>query len=155
MESIIKIWKTSRNKYLDFLDKYDLEQLNVIPTGFNNNLVWNIGHIIVAQQSLIYKLSNLPMHISNDLLEIYKPGTKPISKTSQAEIDELKNLLTVLVDKTEIDLSNDVFRTFNERMTGTGFHLTSLGDAFEFNNYHEALHLGYMLSIKKFVLSSK
>ncbi|MEO6229219.1 MAG: DinB family protein [Ferruginibacter sp.] len=151
MESLIKTWKTSRNLYLDYFDKYDLEHLNKIPAGFSNNLIWNIGHIIVAQQSLIYKLSNLPIHIPDSLFDTYKPGTKPTSTTAQSEIDELKNLLTSLVEKTETDLSNEIFKTFNGRMTATGFNLTSLMDAFEFNNYHEGLHFGLMMNIRKFV----
>ena len=36
-------------------------------------------------------------------------------------------------------------------MTGTGFHLDALKEALEFNNYHEGLHLGFMINIRKFV----
>ena len=43
MDAIIKAWKTSRNLYLEFFDKYSLEQLNSVPDKFNNNLIWNIG----------------------------------------------------------------------------------------------------------------
>lgn len=63
MNSTFKIWKTSRNLYLDFFEKYTLDQLNKIPEGFNNNLIWNIGHEIVAQQALIYKSSGLEGYI--------------------------------------------------------------------------------------------
>jgi hypothetical protein len=151
MESIFKTWKTSRNLYLEYFEKYTLEQLNKIPHGFNNNLIWNIGHIIVAQQALIYKGSNLNGHISNELFERYKPGTKPTGLTTEIEAKELKALLILLIEKTEIDFYKGKFITYNERMTGTGFHLSSLMDAFEFNNYHEGLHLGFMMSIRKFV----
>ena len=151
MDSVFKTWKTSRSIYLDFFDNYTLEQLNKVPDGFSNNLIWNIGHIIVAQQSLLYKTSNLPMYISEDLFNLYKPGTKPTGVTSQSEINELKALLISLIEKTEADFYNGRFVIFNERMTGTGFHLASLSDAFEFNNYHEGLHLGYMMNIRKFI----
>ncbi|GAA5024025.1 hypothetical protein GCM10011506_07290 [Marivirga lumbricoides] len=151
MESIFKAWKTSRNLYLEYFEKYTLEQLNKIPVGFNNNLIWNIGHIIVAQQALVYKGSNLEGYIPEKLFGLYKPGTKPTGQTTQTEVDELKELLISLIDQTIQDFRNDTFETFNERMTGTGFHLSSLADAFEFNNYHEGLHLGYMMSIRKFV----
>lgn len=87
MDFALKIWKTSRKIYLDLFDKYPLVQLNKIPDGFNNNLIWNIGHIIVAQQSLVYRGSNLPMYISDDLVNLYKPGTTPRGTTSQAEAD--------------------------------------------------------------------
>lgn len=151
MESIFKTWKTNRNLYLACFDKYTLAQLNKIPDGFSNNLIWNIGHIIVAQQALIYKLSDLQGYVSVELFERYKSGTKPTEQASENEVNELKDLLISLIEKTETDFNNGKFLTFNEKMTGTGFHLMTLKDAFEFNNYHEGLHLGMMMNIRKFV----
>lgn len=151
MEAILKAAKTSRQLYDRFFDNYTADQLNKIPEGFNNNLIWNIGHIIVAQQSLVYKSSNLPMHITDELFDRYKPGTRPTGTTSQSEMNELRTLLVSLVDKTAADLSSKQFDTFNERTTVTGFHLASLEDALVFNNYHEGIHLGYMMNIRKFV----
>jgi hypothetical protein len=151
MESIFKTWEKSRELYLNYFDKYTLDQLNKIPNGFNNNLIWNIGHIIVAQQALIYKGSNLNGHISDELFGLYKSGTIPTGQTTEVEAKELKTLLISLIEKTESDVANGKFISYNERKTGTGFHLGSLMDAFEFNNYHEGLHLGYMMCIRKFV----
>lgn len=151
MEAIFKAWSTSRKLYLNVFDSHTLDQLNKIPSGFNNNLIWNIGHIIVAQQALIYKGSSLPMYISDDLLSQYKPGTKPTGTTSETEVAELKELLISLIATTEADFRKGIFTTYTERTAATGFHLASLRDAFEFNNYHEGLHLGYMMSIRKFV----
>ena len=151
MEATLKAWKTSRNLYLKFMDNYTPDQLNKVPEGFSNNLVWNIGHIIVAQQGLVYKGSNLPMYITDDLFDLYKPGSKPTRTITQSEIDELRLLLTGMIEKTEADLASKNFIVYNERTTVTGFHLASLEDALEFNNYHEGLHLGYMMNIRKFV----
>lgn len=151
MNAVFKAWSTSRKLYTKFFDEYTTAQLNLIPKGFSNNLIWNIGHIIVAQQSLIYKGSNLPMNISEELFNSYKPGTKPTGLTSAQEIEELKEWLTSVIQTTEEDYANGKFVTYNERTTATGFNLTSVKDAFEFNNYHEGLHLGYMMSIRKFV----
>jgi hypothetical protein len=72
-----------------FLKGYSLAQLNSIPQGHNNNLIWNIAHIIVVQQMLVYKLSGLPMKISDTLVEKYKKGTKPEQDATQAEVDEI------------------------------------------------------------------
>ena len=151
MEEIITIWKTSREKYAALLEGYSLEQLNRIPEGFSNNLIWNIGHIVVAQQGLVYKGSNLPMHISEALFDKYKSGTKPDGQATEADREELRELIVSLIAKTEEDLANDIFKTYNERTTGTGFHLANLKDALAFNNYHEGIHLGIAMSIRKFV----
>lgn len=151
MESAFKIWETNRKMYLEYFDDYSMEQLNTVPAGFSNNLIWNIGHIIVAQQSLIYRSSGLPGYVSDELFNLYKPSTRPTTVTSQSEIDELKELLISLIEKTKSDFYNGKFVTYNERTTSTGFHLGSLQDAIEFNNYHEGLHLGFMINIRKFV----
>jgi len=151
MDITFKIWRTNRNLYLDFFDKYTVEQLNKIPVGFSNNLIWNIGHIIVAQQGLIYKSSDLQGYLSQELFELYKPGTKPTGKSSENEIKELKELLISLIEKTETDFYKGHFRIYNERTTSTGFHLGSLKEALEYNNYHEGLHFGLMMNIRKFI----
>jgi hypothetical protein len=84
------------------------------------------------------------------LSNLYKPTTKPTGTTSQTEANELKELIISLIAKTEADFQKDIFTTYNERTTATGFHLASIKDAFVFNNYHEVLHFGYMMSIRKF-----
>jgi len=151
MEAVFKAWKAGRKLYLIFFDHCSLDELNKIPNGFNNNLIWNIGHAIVTQQKLIYKGSNLQGYISDELFNKYQSGTKPTVPVSQKEADELKSLLTSQIEQTINDFQKGVFLTYNERTTGIGFHLTSVQDAFECNNFHEGLHLGYMQSIRKFV----
>jgi hypothetical protein len=91
------------------------------------------------------------MYIGEDMVNLYKPGSKPTQNTSKAEVDELKSLLFLLIEKTTSDFNAGKFVSFTERMTGTGFLLSTLNDALEFNNYHEGLHLGIMMSIRKFV----
>ena len=151
MESAFKLWTTNRNLYLDYFDKYSLEQLNTIPKGFSNNLIWNIGHIIVIQQLLVYKASNLPMYVSEKLVEQYKNGTKPTGLTTQIEVDELKSLLISLQEKSKKDFNEGKFISYKEFTTGNGFHMASVKDAIGFNNYHEGTHLGLMINIRKFI----
>ncbi|WP_104382627.1 DinB family protein [Sphingobacterium sp. HMA12] len=151
METVFKTWKTSRKLYLDFFDKYSLDQLNEIPNGFNNNLIWNIGHIIATQHKLIYIGSDLQGYLSDEMFNKYQSGTKPTAPVSQQEADGLRSLLISQIERTINDFENGTFVTYNERTTGIGFHLTSIQDAFECNNFHEGLHLGYAMSIRKFV----
>ncbi len=150
MEALFKTWITGRNLYLHFFERYTLDQLNQIPEGFNNNLIWNIGHIIVSQHRLIYMGSNLPGYISDELLNKYQAGTKPTAHVLPPEAAELKMLLLAQIEPTIKDFEQGIFLTYNERTTGTGFHLSSVADAFECNNYHEALHLGYMRGMSKY-----
>jgi len=151
MEATFRIWETSRGLYQSFLDNYSLEQLNTIPEGMSNNLIWNMGHIIVSQQKLVYALSGLPMHISGSLFEKYQNGSRPVGKTSQIEVAEIKKLLSEIVEKTKADFEAGIFKEFHPYQTKTGFNLGTLKEAMEFNNYHEGIHLGIMMSIKKHI----
>ena len=72
MNAIFELTATSRKMAAPYLEKYTLEQLNTIPEGFSNTIFWNIAHIVVTQQLLVYKLSGLPMQVSDDLVEKYR-----------------------------------------------------------------------------------
>lgn len=149
MQTTLNIWTRSRELYAEFIDGYSLKQLNTIPEGFSNNLIWNIGHIVVAQQGLVYKLSGHQGYLSDAFSKQYMPGSKPNPNTSQTEVDEIRHLLFDLVDKTKTDLEKEIFQSFTPRTVGIGYELKNLMDALEFVNYHEALHLGMMMQIRK------
>lgn len=151
MNSVFEVQKTIREIFLKILDHHSLEQLNKIPTGFNNNLIWNIAHCISSQQVLVYKLSGLPTMVSEEFMAKYKKGTKPEDDVSQAEVDQIRTLLSTTLEQTEKDFANNVFVDYNEYTTSLGFTLKNVEGALGFNNYHEGIHTGIIMSIKKFV----
>ena len=151
MEHTFKVTKTSREIYKKYLEKYTLEQLNKVPQGFNNNLIWNIGHIVVSQQILVYGGSGLPMMVSENLVNRYRRGTRPERDVTTEEVEEIKSLLFTTIAKTEEDYRNNIFTTYNPRISELGFDLSSVEDGITFNSYHEAIHLGIMMELKKFI----
>jgi hypothetical protein len=151
MQQTFEITRTSRKMVAPFLENYTLEQLNKIPDGYSNNLIWNIGHIVVTQQLLVYKLSGLPMMVSDEMVEKYKKGTKPEGIATQTEVDEIKELIFKTLDQTEADYSDKKFSTFQQYPTSPGFILNNAEDAIAFNSFHEGLHIGIMMSLRKFV----
>jgi hypothetical protein len=151
METAFRITETSRKVLLKFLENYSLEKLNTIPEGFSNNLIWNIGHIIVVQQLLVYKLSGLPTMLSDEMIEKYQKGTKPEHNITQEEVDKMKILLFSTIEKTKQDFANNLFQNYIEFTSMSGFTMQSAANAIEFNNYHEAMHTGIMMQIRKFI----
>ncbi len=136
---------------MKILDNHSLEQLNKIPEGFSNNLIWNIAHCISSQQVLIYKLSDLPTKVSEEFINKYRKGTKPEGDVSQEEVDEIRTLLSTTLEQVQQDFSNGIFQNYNEYTTSMGFVLKNVDGALEFNNYHEGIHTGIIMSIRKFV----
>lgn len=151
MNTTFDINLSNRKVLLSFLENNSVEKLNTIPDGFSNNLIWNIGHCIVVQQLLVYKLSGLPLMVSDEMVEKFRKGTKPEETVTQEEINEMKTLLFSTLEQTKLDFSNDIFKTYSEFTSMTGFTMKNAKAAMEFNNYHEGLHLGIMFQIKKFI----
>lgn len=142
---------TTKNRILlqGFIDHHSLKELNTVPEGFSNNIMWNIAHTIVTQQVLVYNLSGLPMLISDELVATYRKGTKVERDVSQAEVDVIRSLLFSTIEQTKKDYNNKFFKTYNSYTTSTDSTITSAEDAIAFNNFHEGIHLGYILALRK------
>lgn len=152
MHFTLEVLPNTRQFFKNYLEKVSLENLNKIPKGFSNNIIWNIGHILVTQQLLAYKLSGLPMMISDALIAKYRKDTKPEGDATQADIDELIPLLTSTIEKAKADYSNGIFKTYQEyTVSTTGNTLTNIEEAFEFILFHEGMHLGYIMALLKAV----
>lgn len=153
MEHTFSITRRSREILLDFLEKYTLEQLNKVPEGFNNNIFWNIAHIVVSQQRIVYALSGVPqeMTVTDEMVSRYMKGTRPERDVTAEEVEEMKKLLFTTLEKTEADYKNGLFNSYKEYTTEVGYTLRSVEEGMEFNNYHEGLHLGSIFGIRKFV----
>lgn len=151
MNSIFEVQKTIREILIKILDSHSLEQLNKIPEGFNNNIIWNVAHCVSAQQSLVYKLSGVPTVVSEDFIVKYRKGTKPEGDVSQQEVDEVRELLSTTLEKTKNDFDSGLFVEYNEYTTSMGFTLRNIQDALNFNNYHEGTHTGIIMTLRKLV----
>lgn len=151
MNSVFQVQKSTREILVKVLENHSLKQLNKIPPGFSNNLIWNVAHCISSQQALVYKLSGLPTVISEEFIAKYRKGTKPEGDVSQAEVDEIKTLLSSTLDQTIKDFENKIFINYNEYTTSLGFTLRNIDDALNVNNCHEGIHAGIIMSIRKFV----
>lgn len=151
MNTTLAITRTNRNILNQILTNHSLTQLNMIPAGHSNNLIWNIAHVVVTQQLLVYKLSGLPMMVSDELVEKYKKGSKPTHDATQVEVDLIQELLLKTIDQTEVDITNNSFANFVEYPTSTGFILKNAKDAMAFNDFHEGIHLGIIMGIRKFI----
>ena len=139
----------NRKLFEAFIENYSLEQLNKVPKGFSNNIIWNIAHTIVTQQLLVYKFSGLPSVLSDEMIETYRKGTKTERDLTQAEVNEVKGLLFSTIEKTKEDYNSKLFKMYNEYTVSTKSTLTNVEEAIDFNNFHEGIHLGYILALKK------
>lgn len=153
MDKVFEVIKASRKALLSLVEGLTTEQMNKIPTGFSNNLAWQMGHLVVSQQILCYKLSNNELIIDPALVDKYRNGSKPEAFISAEEITQIKAYLLDTIDQLEKDLGTDKFANYTPYTISTykGLTLEKIEDAIKFIVSHDGLHYGCSLMMKKFV----
>jgi hypothetical protein len=141
----------TRADILKLLEGLTPEQVYVMPAGFRNNLLWNLGHVLVIQQTLFYEQSGLPLRIPPHYLEMFRKGTHPGQWTMSVNPDEVKAWLKETSRMLRIDMASGIFKSFAPYQTSWGCRLANLPDILAFTAWHESLHFGIMSAMRKLV----
>ncbi|MFT2007163.1 DinB family protein [Pontibacter sp. 13R65] len=151
MENIFTLIKATRHNFLQLIEGLSLEALNKVPDGFNNNVIWNFGHIISTQQVLCYTRSQLEPMVEQHLIGKYRKGTRPEAFVAQEELDLLKQYLYSTLEQTANDFEQGVFTVYDPIKTSMGIEIASAKEAFQAVAMHDGLHLGYAMALRKLV----
>ncbi|MBC7655142.1 MAG: DinB family protein [Oligoflexus sp.] len=109
MKKQFEIHRTTRKTLLAYIEGLSVEQLNRIPAGFTNNIIWNLAHMITTQQGVSYKRGGLSMLIDEATFENFKPGTVPPLFVDDEQINHYKNLFLSTIDDWEKDFNENLF----------------------------------------------
>ncbi|MES2431123.1 MAG: DinB family protein [Bacteroidota bacterium] len=153
MEQQLDLIRQTRNLFIKMVEGLSTEQLNEIPEGMSNNIAWNFGHIVAAQQGLCNGLSGVALHVPSESITDFKKGTKPERQITKEEIDQFKTYMVSNIDALEKDLKANVFTSYQPYTTSYGYPLNNIEDAIRFFAVHDALHLGYAMAIRKNITS--
>jgi hypothetical protein len=139
---------------IDQIEGLSNEQLNRIPKGFNNNIIWNLAHLICAQQGICYLRAGQTAIVPDKYLAPFFTNTKPERILEKQEIVEIKSLFINTIDKLHTDCGKNRFNNYSPSpniFKVYGIEIKDLDDALEFLLYHEGCHIGYILTLKRLV----
>ncbi|RZL40989.1 MAG: DinB family protein, partial [Pedobacter sp.] len=104
MNEVFEFIINSRKAFIKLIDGLTIEQLNKIPDGFNNNIIWNFGHIVVSTQTLCYVRTGVLADASSvKYNEFYRKDTKPTYTVTEEEVAELKAIALDSIEKIKED----------------------------------------------------
>jgi hypothetical protein len=148
MKPVISTLLVNRKSLLTQLEGLTEAQLYAIPAGFNNNIIWNFGHIIVSQQLLTYAIAGAKMHVPSVLVDSFRKATSPANWSNPFNIEELKSLAISSIEQFDIDLDTPIFDGYKPYLTSSGLTLNNIDDAIFYSQLHEGYHAGVIASLK-------
>jgi len=151
MTKQFNINRFSRQVLLAYTQDLSLQQYNTIPKGFKNNIAWNLGHILITQQMLTHGLAGVPFVVDTALVAKFGKGSKCQTNYTLKEIEAVKAAFLTALEVTEKAYKNGTFKNYKTYTTSQGLSLNSIEEGIAFSNYHEGMHMGIIMALKKLV----
>ncbi len=140
---------TAREKIAGFA-RANAAKADVIPAGWNNNIRWHIGHLVVTPRRLTSLMLGEPLSLPEAYNGWFAKGTSP-RDWGTAPVPPLEQLIGEM--RTEME---KVFAEMQPRFamsfpkayeTSVGIMLHSPGDALMMNYMHDGIHLAMLLAL--------
>jgi uncharacterized damage-inducible protein DinB len=135
-----------RSYILGVVNTVTLEQAEVIPAGFKNNIRWNLGHIYLDQYLWIQAVTKEKADVPEQFQTWFGYGTSPANFTGETpSLEELKQLL-----KEQPSRIKDMYRDrLEEEFAPTEMGMHTIEQVLVRTIFHEGMHLQTILDIKK------
>src|SRR5690554_2314446 len=154
IKSVFDSIRQTRMVFATLVNSLTVEQLNARPSGFNNNIAWNLGHIVVTTPALCYQRSGVNPDFQIPLQAAYRKDSRPTYLIQSTEISFLKELMEHSINQIEKDYNARVFsKGFVPFSTSTyGAELNSIEEVLLTTLMHDNLHLGYAQAQRRILL---
>lgn len=143
----MNLLRQCRENILNIIKSNDLDFVNQIPKGFNNNLLWHAGHIICVFDILAVQFAHQKSILSDTFINDFKKGSIP----KKYSIEDKKFIEKLLIEQlNQFELSNDI-NNYQAYTTSFGNTIQNQEEALFFILIHEGIHFGYVLNILRFL----
>jgi len=129
------------------------ELFDVQPPQFNNNIRWNLGHLIAVMDSFVFKrITQNSKLLPVGFIDLFKGGTKPSDWTSAPPSkDELINLLKQQLNDLNETFSNRADEKLENPFQIRDFKFETVGDVIGFAIVHEGMHTTTISNLLKVI----
>ncbi|WP_071394408.1 DinB family protein [Bacillus tuaregi] len=116
---------------------------DIQPEGFNNNIRWNIGHLLLVTENFLFPgEGNLPALYT----ELFAPRTKPADWSGEVPT------IAALVQNLEAQYNRMLKipnEKFDEKLAEPILGNATVGELAVFGCFHESYHLGQIMAMKR------
>ncbi len=141
-ESVLKTLQACRGFFQKAVNDLSEEQLLEVPDGSNNNVLWNMGHIVYSNCGMTYRRCGLDMPIPEAYIDLFKAGSSPSDWADAPPVKEVVDHFNTGTAKICEDYRAGVFKDFEAFELMPGYKIESIEDVLAFNIFHESVHIG-------------
>ncbi|PAE98134.1 DinB family protein [Shouchella clausii] len=145
-EVLFEQLNTYRGELLNMVEDVTEEEAEIVPRGLNNNIRWNLGHVILDQYLWIRVLTKEDMPISLAFNQWFGYGTDPSHFTD--ETPSLAELISLLREQPRLIEQNYRDR-LEEEFPPTDMGMHTIEQVLVRTIFHEGLHMGAIVAIKR------
>lgn len=131
------------------LEGLDAEQMLAIPEGRDDNILWNVGHLLCSLSRLTYVFSGQPLPIPEHYLTLFGKGTSARAWDDAPDVDEVLDHFRRLPKQIEGDFTAQRFTRYKALEIVPGKTVASVEEAVNFHCFHEGLHIGMIITLKE------
>ncbi|MDA8443198.1 MAG: DinB family protein [Peptococcaceae bacterium] len=126
-------------------------EANIIPQGFNNNILWNLGHLYLSQERFAFHFVQEPMLIPSGFLELFGKGSKPEAWAQAPDLGEIVNLLEAQPNRIREKLQGRLQDAVTNPPPIPGITFSTVEDMLTFNLYHEGIHVQAIRMLRRLI----
>ena len=139
MTNFLELLEKKRTVLLKKIAHLTNDQYNFVPPGFNNNIIWNMGHALIVSESLLYSNRPLEIPIHKFDIEGFKKGTKPELAINDYGIALIRQSMSDTVSLF-IKLLKDTVSAGSHMSQGDPLHTLISEESLRFILFHEDMH---------------
>jgi uncharacterized damage-inducible protein DinB len=146
---IFDLFEFARNATLKAAQGITDENADIIPNGFPNSLRWQLGHIYVAVEGIVFHFSNETPNLPDGYLDLFKTGTKTSGwNITPPSIEELIPLLSEQVNRVKETFTGRLDEKIANPFPMGSVKLETIGELLSYASFHESEHIGIIKSLK-------
>jgi len=150
MSNFFELLEQQRSTLLKKTKRLTTDQYNLVPPGFNNNIIWNMGHALIVSESLLYSKIPFETPIHEFDIEGFKKGTKPERAINDHGISLIRQSLSDTVPLFR-KLLNDTAPARSYVSQSDPLHTLISEKSLRFMLFHEDMHFAKIQQLLLYV----
>jgi hypothetical protein len=148
-QSLFSQYEFVRQGILRTINDVTEEMAKEIPEGFPHNILWQIGHVNVSLEQIVFHFAGEQVNLPEGYADLFSRGTSPADwKTEPPTLETLRLQLSDQMDRLKQTFANRLDEKIAQPFEAGPLKLDTIGELILFSLFHESEHVGGIKGLK-------